>query len=62
MSGTLYLEYPLVYKGSHVATSVNHYFKLPGGDNGKCAQWEESVKLCQEILAHESERSVSEKV
>ncbi len=59
MTGVLYLEHPLAHKGSHVAPSVNHYFKLPGGNKWKCTQWGESVKLGQEILAHTSEHRFS---
>jgi hypothetical protein len=59
MTGALYLEHSLAYKGSLVATSVHLYFKLPGGDKWKCTQWEESVKLCQEILADTFERSIA---
>jgi hypothetical protein len=62
MTGALYLEHPLAQKGSYIAISVNHYFKLPGGDQWKFTQWLESVKLCQEILGHTSERKISQGV
>jgi hypothetical protein len=62
MTGVLYLEPPGVHKESHVATSVYLYFKLPGGDKWKSAQWEESVKLGQEILTDAFELRISPKV
>ena len=62
MMDALYLEHPLAHKGSHVATCVNLYFKLPGGDKWKFTQWLESVKLFQEILGHTSEHKISPRV
>ncbi len=38
MVSNLYLELPLAHKGSHVVTSVNHYFKLTSGDKRKNIQ------------------------
>jgi hypothetical protein len=46
MVGALFLEHLIAHNGSHVASSVHHYFKLPGGDKSKCTHWEKSVKLC----------------
>jgi hypothetical protein len=62
MTGALYLKHSLAYKGSYVATSVHHYFKLPGGDKWKYTQWEKSIKLGQEIIADIFERMISPKV
>jgi hypothetical protein len=62
MTGALYLGHLISHKGSHVATRVHHYFKLPGGDKWKSIPWEGSVKLGQEILADTCEHSISPKV